>query len=202
MGHVTLVLGGVRSGKSARAEQLVARRASGPVTYVATYLPDPTDSAMAERIAAHRHRRPAAWSTVEAGAQLATVLTDVVGPALVDSLGTWVAAHPRLDPDVDALCRALRTRQADTVLVSEEVGLGVHPETEAGRRFADELGAVNHAVADLADAVLLVVAGRVLPLARWEDVLDDAVADAVVADDDGVADPANANGASPATSSL
>jgi adenosylcobinamide kinase / adenosylcobinamide-phosphate guanylyltransferase len=169
--HVTLVLGGVRSGKSELAERL-AERAPEPVTYVATYVPDPADGDMAARIAAHRHRRPDGWSTVEAGAQLPAALAEVQGPALVDSLGTWLAAHPDLDPDVDALCRALGARLADTVVVSEEVGLGVHPETVAGRRFADQLGAANRAVAALADTVLLVVAGQVLPLAPWDEVVD------------------------------
>lgn len=168
--QLTLVLGGVRSGKSELAERLAAR-VPGPVTYVATYVPDPTDIDMARRIAGHRHRRPATWSTVEAGAQLPAVLAELEGPALVDSLGTWVAAHPRLDPDVPALSRVLQARTADTVIVSEEVGLGVHPETLAGRRFADQLGAANRAVAALADTALLVIAGRALPLLAWDELL-------------------------------
>ena len=89
---------------------------------------------------------------------------------LVDSLGTWVAAHDDLAPDVAELVAALRARAARavgaTVVVSEEVGLGVHPPTEVGRRFADALGALNREVAGVADRVLLVVAGRVLPLDR------------------------------------
>jgi adenosyl cobinamide kinase/adenosyl cobinamide phosphate guanylyltransferase len=66
--------------------------------------------------------------------------------------------------DSTALCEALTRRRGDTVVVSEEVGLGVHPATEAGRRFRDQLGALNQAVAEIADRVLLVVAGRVLRL--------------------------------------
>jgi adenosyl cobinamide kinase/adenosyl cobinamide phosphate guanylyltransferase len=108
--------------------------------------------------------------TVEAGTDLPAALAPLEGHVLVDSLGTWVAAHPDLAPDAAALCAALRTRAAggsgDTVIVSEEVGLGVHPPTEVGRRFADTLGELNRAVADQADRVLLVVAGRVLPLER------------------------------------
>jgi adenosylcobinamide kinase/adenosylcobinamide-phosphate guanylyltransferase len=86
---------------------------------------------------------------------------------LVDALGTWVAAHADLAVDVDELLAVLRARDGDTVLVSDEVGLGVHPSTEIGRRFRDVLGDVNAAVAEHADDVLLVVAGRVLPLARF-----------------------------------
>jgi adenosyl cobinamide kinase/adenosyl cobinamide phosphate guanylyltransferase len=162
---ITLVLGGTRSGKSEVAEGLAAR--SGlPVTYVATGRAD--DAGMVARIAAHRARRPAAWTTVEAGEDLPDVLRDLAGPVLVDSLGTWVAGHDDLDPDPAPLCTALREREGDTVVVSEEVGLGVHAPSEAGRRFTDVLGTLNRAVADVADRVLLVVAGRVLPLERAE----------------------------------
>lgn len=166
---ITLVLGGTRSGKSEVAEALAAG-APGPVTYVATA--QVTDDEMAARVAHHRARRPPAWTTVEAGAgaDLPAVLGDLAGAALVDSLGTWVAGHSDLAPDAEALCAALRARaesaSGDTIIVSEEVGLGVHPPTAVGRRFADVLGALNRAVADEADQVLLVVAGRVLPLAR------------------------------------
>ena len=71
-----------------------------------------------------------------------------------------------VDADTDALCHALTHRDGPTVVVSEEVGLGVHPSTDVGRAFRDALGTVNRAVADVADEVLLVIAGRVLPLAR------------------------------------
>lgn len=164
---ITLVLGGTRSGKSEVAESLAAA-APGPVSYVATGRV--TDDDMAARIAAHRARRPAGWTTVEAGTDLPRTLAGLAGPVLVDSLGTWVAAHADLRPDTAGLCAALRTRAGSgtwpTVVVSEEVGLGVHAPTEAGRRFADVLGSLNRAVADEADRVLLVVAGRVLPLER------------------------------------
>ncbi len=163
---ITLVLGGTRSGKSEVAEGLLP--ATGPVTYVATG--QVTDPDMERRIDLHRARRPGWWTTVEAGADLVAALDQAGGPVLVDSLGTWVAAHDDLAPDVAALVAALRARAARavgaTVLVSEEVGLGVHPPTEVGRRFADALGALNREVAGVADRVLLVVAGRVLPLDR------------------------------------
>jgi len=161
---ITLVLGGTRSGKSEVAEALAARVGAEAVTYVATGTA--TDDDMAGRIAAHRARRPSCWSTVEAGRDLPAVLRDVVGVVLVDSLGTWLAGDPALVPDAAGLCAALQGRRGDTVVVSEEVGLGVHAETAVGRRFADGLGALNRAVADVADRVLLVVAGRILPLER------------------------------------
>lgn len=161
---ITLVLGGARSGKSGVAERL-ASRLPGPVTYVATARVDGSDADHVARVAAHQARRDPAWTTVEAaGPALAEVLVATQGSVLVDSLGTWVTSHDDLVVDVGRLCDALRARQGDTVIVSEEVGLGVHPSSPLGRRFRDALGAVNVAVATVADAALLVVAGRVLPL--------------------------------------
>lgn len=159
---ITLVLGGARSGKSAVAERLMAT--DEPVTIVVTGTA--TDPDMAERIAAHRRRRPAHWTTIEAETDLPGALGVVEGAVLVDSLGTWVSAFADLAPPTEELLAALATRTGPTVVVSEEVGLGVHPETVVGRRFRDVLGEVNRAVADQADEVLLVVAGRVLPLGR------------------------------------
>jgi adenosyl cobinamide kinase/adenosyl cobinamide phosphate guanylyltransferase len=163
---ITLVLGGTRSGKSEVAERMAA--AAGDVTYVATAVADPDDAGFAARIAAHRRRRPASWRTVESGPDLAATLRTVTGPALVDSLGTWVAATPGFEVDVAGLCSALVERGGDTVVVSEEVGLGVHPATELGVEFGDALGDANRAVAAVAGTVLLVVAGRVLTLHPFE----------------------------------
>ena len=143
---ITLVLGGARSGKSAVAEHLVARHAP-PVTYVATM--DPAgDPELEARVAAHRARRAASWSTVvvEPEGDLAGLLSSLAGTVLVDSLGPWVA---RLDAgaveaQAIALCTALVARAGDTVLVSDEVGLAVHPSSAEGRRFRDALGAAEH----------------------------------------------------------
>lgn len=163
---ITLVLGGARSGKSVVAEQRAAL-ASDPVTYVATALVDPADTDHAARIAAHRARRIPSWTTLEvSGAELAPTLARLSGTVLVDSVGTWVTGHGAADVDVDALCRAIVGRSGDTIVVSEEVGLGVHPSSAAGRTFRDVLGVTNVAIAEAADEVLLVVAGRVLPLGR------------------------------------
>lgn len=156
---ITLVLGGARSGKSAVAEEL----AGDDIVYVATA--EVSDADFAARVAVHRDRRPSSWSTVEAGVELPAVVAGLPArTALVDSLGTWVARCEGFAADGPALVSALRGRTADTVVVSEEVGLGVHPETEVGRRWRDALGEVNQQVAAAADRVLLVVAGRVLEL--------------------------------------
>jgi adenosyl cobinamide kinase/adenosyl cobinamide phosphate guanylyltransferase len=159
---LTLVLGGARSGKSAFAEALIERH-PGPLLYVATGTA--VDADMAARIDRHRARRGPAYETIEAGADLTGALAGAPDqPALVDALGTWVAAHVDFAVDVDALVGVLRARRAPTVVVSDEVGLGVHPSTEVGRQFRDALGTVNQAVAAVASDAWLVVAGRGLRL--------------------------------------
>lgn len=167
---ITLVLGGARSGKSLAAESLVARL-PGPVTYLATATVAGDDADHRARVAAHRARRDPSWATIEVGRGLLDALESVEGSVLVDSLGTWVTAcwaslPGGPDPDVEVLCSVLRARTGDTVLVSEEVGLGVHPSSELGRRFRDVMGTVNAAVAEVADEAYLVVAGRLLALDR------------------------------------
>jgi adenosylcobinamide kinase/adenosylcobinamide-phosphate guanylyltransferase len=170
---MTLVLGGARSGKSIVAEGLVVEYAEETnlgVTYVATGIaPTAEDADWAARVMRHRERRPAAWRTVEVAAsfELCAAISAEDGVVLVDSLGTWVAAADAFDVDVAGLCDALANRSAQgrpTVIVSEEVGMGVHPATELGRRFRDNLGDVNRAVAAASDRVLLIVAGRALEL--------------------------------------
>lgn len=163
---IILVLGGSRSGKSRVAES-IASSLPGPVTYVAT-ADSHGDPDFEARIERHRRRRPADWRTVEVGAELIETLHQVTRTVLVDSLGTWVAGHDEFAVDAEALCRALSERQGDTIVVSEEVGLGVHPSTEVGGRFRDALGELNFEVSAIADEVLLVVAGRVLPLAAGQ----------------------------------
>ena len=156
------MLGGARSGKSQVAERVTGGLPL-PVTYLATGAP--VDDDFMARIAVHRDRRPSEWKTVETGADLVTAVKEVAdGTVLIDALGAWVAAHERFHTDTAALIAALTRRRGDTVIVSEEVGLSVHPSSEAGRAFRDALGDVNRAVADIADDVLFVVAGRVLRL--------------------------------------
>ena len=159
---ITLVLGGARSGKSEVAER-IAVRLPAPITYLATLVPG-NDPDLTARIDAHRARRPAGWRTIEAGAELPALLRSVPGPVLLDGLGPWVAASPGMIVDTAAFRATLAGRGADAVVVSEEVGLGVHPATEDGRRFRDALGELNQSVAAVADEVLLVVAGRTLRL--------------------------------------
>ncbi|MGK8508603.1 bifunctional adenosylcobinamide kinase/adenosylcobinamide-phosphate guanylyltransferase [Nocardia asiatica] len=169
----TLVLGGARSGKSAFAEDL-AVRAGGPVRYLATAVPHPDDHDFAERIAQHRARRPAGWSTVES-ADPATILTEPAPSTctLIDDIGTWLTARidardawdaPRgtVSPDTDALIAAVAAYTGDLVIVSPEVGMGVIPATRSGRLFRDEIGILNQRLAQVCDEAFFVIAG--LPL--------------------------------------
>lgn len=169
---IALVLGGTRSGKSEVGERLARALATpdGSVTYVATATA--TDAEFGARIARHRARRPTTWTTVEVGRELPDVLRVTSGLALVDSVGGWVAASD-FDPAIGELCAAVRDRSAPTVLVAEEVGLGVHPPTAPGVRFADAVGAANRALCDVADHVLLVAAGRAVVLDDSTRVVDD-----------------------------
>ena len=157
---VTLVLGGQRSGKSAYAERLI--EAHGPGTYLATA--EAGDADMAERIARHRERRGGDWTTVEEPLELTRALKDHSGnPVLVDCLTLWLANLMAAERDLGAETRALTGALAGlaqpVVLVSGEVGQGVIPATPLGRLFADEAGALNQAVARIAERVVFVAAG-------------------------------------------
>ena len=161
---ITLVLGGARSGKSEFAEGL-ARKGPGPVTYVATASVT-GDADFDDRVRRHRERRPEEWRTDEPGTDLLAYLERERSGAtlLIDSLGTWVASLDGFEADGGRLGRALADRDGDAIVVSEEVGLGVHPSTDIGGRFRDALGDVNQAVSAVADRAYLVVAGRALLL--------------------------------------
>lgn len=173
-----LVTGGARSGKSLEAEQ---RLETFPeVVYVATGGRRDGDPEWAARVGLHRERRPGAWRTEET-CELTELLRADGPPLLIDCLSLWLTdAMDRVAAWEDERWhdggeKALRARVADlvaavrgtrrpVVLVTNEVGSGVVPATSAGRRFRDELGRLNAAVAAECEQVLLVVAGQVLVL--------------------------------------
>jgi len=162
----TLVLGGIRSGKSRWAEEAIASTHS--VRYIATGPAADSDNAWARRIVDHRERRPPHWITVESADVATQLRADPVAPTLVDDLGGWLTAtldrrnwdDAPISPEVDDLVAAVSGFPAPLVLVSPEVGLTVVPGTAAGRRFTDELGALNQRFAACCERVVLIIAGQ------------------------------------------
>jgi adenosylcobinamide kinase / adenosylcobinamide-phosphate guanylyltransferase len=175
--HLTLVLGGARSGKSTYAEALAARSGRA-VLYVATA--EAWDEEMRLRIAAHKAQRPSHWQTVEAprhpgqavqaaldgrglspGVVLVDCLTLLANNVLItlpEDAGE-AGATAALMQEVDELLAAWQTTEAEWIIVSNEVGLGIVPAYPLGRLYRDALGRANQHVAALADTVVLMVAG-------------------------------------------
>ncbi|MEV7995728.1 bifunctional adenosylcobinamide kinase/adenosylcobinamide-phosphate guanylyltransferase [Streptomyces sp. NPDC086077] len=174
----TLVLGGARSGKSVEAERRL--EAFPDVLYVATGGIRNGDGEWAERVAAHRERRPGSWRTVET-CDLVPLLAQEGPPLLIDCLSLWLTdamdavgawddaewadgGEKALRERVHALTDALRCTRRAVVAVSNEVGSGIVPATASGRRYRDELGRLNAAFAAECEQVLLVVAGQAVVL--------------------------------------
>jgi adenosyl cobinamide kinase/adenosyl cobinamide phosphate guanylyltransferase len=166
-----LLIGGARSGKSALAVEL-ALQSDRDVVFVATA--EERDDEMRARIACHRAQRPMRWETVEAPLDLTEALAAAAPErcVVVDCLSLWVAnmleagrSQPEIEERASATAAAAARRLAPLIVVTNEVGLGVVPATPLGRRYRDLLGRVNGIWAEAADEALLVVAGRVLPLA-------------------------------------
>jgi adenosylcobinamide kinase/adenosylcobinamide-phosphate guanylyltransferase len=161
----TLVLGGIRSGKSRWAETAIAGEPA--VRYVATGATAEADPSWAQRVAEHRARRPASWSTVETAGVAALLREDPGTATLVDDLGSWLTTaldrrgwdRGSVAADVDELVSAVDGFAAPLALVSPEVGLTVVAATASGRRFTDELGTLNQRLAQCCEQVVLVVAG-------------------------------------------
>jgi len=168
----TLVLGGIRSGKSHWAETAIAENldTGAQVRYLATGASPPGDRDWQRRVAAHRRRRPDGWRAVESADVAAELRTTPDIPTLVDDLGGWLTAvldgrgweGGSAEPAVEDLAAAVDTFRAPLVLVSPEVGLTVVSPTTAGRRFTDELGSLNQRMASICERVVLVLAGQPL----------------------------------------
>lgn len=162
---VTFVLGGARSGKSRYAESLITALPH-PWVYIATA--EVRDDEMAARVAEHRARREAGWQTIEAQHELPEALkaTPQGAAVLVDCLTLWLSnlMHStfRIDEMTLRLEQALTARDGVTVLVSNEVGLGIVPDNELARRFRDAQGVLNQRIAACSGRVVFMVAG--LPL--------------------------------------
>ncbi len=182
---MSLLIGGARSGKSDLAVRL-GRAWPGQVTFVATATAGDAD--MQRRIDNHQAERPASWALVESPQFSADdarslppddlVIVDCI-TLLVSNLtfggqdgtahgpteqGAAVHGEADIDHHVAMLGEALASRSTPTIVISNEVGLGIHPATELGRTYRDTLGRANRLLATTAETSLFVVAGRVLPL--------------------------------------
>jgi adenosylcobinamide kinase/adenosylcobinamide-phosphate guanylyltransferase len=172
MGAITFLVGGARSGKSTLAVAIGAGHV-GEVVVVATA--EPFDDDMRTRIDRHRAERPP-WPTAEAPVELAAAVRRTPPAALliVDCLTVWLGnlLHAGAADPVTAAAEvidALVDRPGASVVISNEVGMGIHPASELGRRYRDELGRINHSFANAASTSLLVVAGRAVRLSDpWE----------------------------------
>jgi len=177
----TLIVGGARSGKSAFAESLASH--SREVTYVATGGERPGDSEWLERVQAHQSRRPQHWRTLESSDLIGIITNCTSGLLLIDCVSLWLThvldaadawnedeglrslATTQAHHAIDELAAAVRTAGVELIIVSNEVGQGVVPETASGRLFRDLLGIANTKLADACSQAYFMVAGQVLPLA-------------------------------------
>jgi len=174
-GSLTLILGGVRSGKSRFAQELAAQLGGDDVLFVATA--EARDDEMRHRIEHHQRSRPANWQTLERPLGVATAISDlkaVQGVVLMDCLTLLVSnilcnlesplpmideLQQRVESEVDALIAVARDWETHLIVVSGEVGLGVVPEHAMGRMFRDLLGWANQRLAQHATTTYWMVAG-------------------------------------------
>ncbi|MEO5586321.1 MAG: bifunctional adenosylcobinamide kinase/adenosylcobinamide-phosphate guanylyltransferase [Novosphingobium sp.] len=157
------VLGGARSGKSRYAQ---ARAEASPLDLVFVATAEPFDDEMAERITRHQADRGPRWSTVEARIELAGAILEHSRPdrlLLIDCLTLWTSNLMLSGRDItvatEELQRAISTAAGPIIFVANEVGLGIVPDNALARRFRDEAGRINQAVAVSVDEAQLIVAG-------------------------------------------
>lgn len=164
---ITLITGGVRSGKSRYAVELAMRRAEKRV-FIATA--EALDDEMKLRIANHQRERGNAFQTVEAPVFLADAVMKAAGRApltVIDCLTVWVGnllhhfqgKDEAMAAELQSFIQTAASRPADIILVTNEVGFGIMPENPLARRFSDLLGQLNQEMARHSDEVILMVSG-------------------------------------------
>lgn len=167
MGKVTLITGGARSGKSTRALELAATAGAGHRYFIATG--EALDDEMATRIARHKETRSPEFETIEAPVNIIAALAALdarTAIAIIDCLTLWVsnlmglyAADPQILGEADRLAVTLAAASFPTVVVTDEVGMGIVPDNAVSRRYRDLLGWTNQKIAAVADEVILMVTG-------------------------------------------
>ncbi|MEW6040194.1 MAG: bifunctional adenosylcobinamide kinase/adenosylcobinamide-phosphate guanylyltransferase [Elusimicrobiota bacterium] len=166
MGKITFILGGARSGKSSFALALTKKKA-GRTAFIATCRP--LDEEMKRRIALHRAKRPSDWRTFEEPLQL-SALVKKISPKfrvlIIDCLTLFISnillkghSDNVIEKRVIELLKILKKLKCNSILIANEVGLGVVPESKLGRKFRDLAGRINQTVAGLADEVFFITAG-------------------------------------------
>jgi adenosylcobinamide kinase/adenosylcobinamide-phosphate guanylyltransferase len=167
MGKITLILGGARSGKSRYALNLAKKESRRKVAFLATC--EPLDNEMRRRINSHQKSRPAHWQTFEAPGAISIALKKIAGRfdcVLIDCLTLFVSnlllkkIKPRaIEDEVNKFLMLLKKKRAESIIVSNELGLGIVPANKLGRDFRDVAGRVNQMVASKADRVFFMVSG-------------------------------------------
>src|SRR6266851_8886780 len=170
---LVLLIGGARSGKSELALRLASEQDS-PVVFVATA--QAGDAEMAERIAQHQRERPDSWQTIEEPLRLRETIDELNDEdcLVIDCLTLWTAnalealGADQVESQATAAARVAAARTGLTVVITNEVGLGIVPDNALARSYRDLLGRVNAIWAEAADQVYLLVAGRALALAKTD----------------------------------
>ncbi|EJF88933.1 bifunctional adenosylcobinamide kinase/adenosylcobinamide-phosphate guanylyltransferase [Bartonella tamiae] len=168
MANITLILGGVRSGKSAFAEQFVLQKKKQAV-YIATA--EVFDEKMQERVDLHKERRGKQWQETTAPLNILTKLqqfNQLKNIILVDCLTVWLGNlfhyQKNIESHVSSLVEGLKDIQTEIVFVASEVGLGVMPDNQLAREFCDHAGKLNQAISEAASQVYFVAASLPLKL--------------------------------------
>ncbi len=168
----SLILGGVKSGKSRFAEQRAIRwtaqegRSDESIIYLATAENRKDDEAFSSRISRHIAQRPAGWNTIEEPLEISDVIAAASGKdqcVLLECLTLWLSNlfqdETTLASHIEQFCAALKAYEGDIILVSNETGLGIMPPNALARRYGDELGLLHQRIASVCDEVVFIVAG-------------------------------------------
>lgn len=166
MKKIVFILGGARSGKSSYAVEL-AKKLNKRTVFIATCTS--FDDEMKERIKMHKAQRPKEWKVIEEGKDISSVLTNLKNKyeiILIDCLGMWISNllsdglnDKEVEEEVLRLIKSISKFKGVTILVSNEVGMGIVPDNPLARRFRDLLGRANQIIARNADEVIFMQSG-------------------------------------------
>lgn len=174
MGKITFILGGARSGKSSFAVKLAVEDGR-KAAFIATC--EPLDKEMQERIRLHRQKRPREWQTFEAPYDIPAVLKKIKGKSgiiILDCLTLLVSNlmlkggknDVEIEKEILKIISLLKQAKSDSIIISNEVGLGIVPQNKLARQFRDVAGIINQRVASDADEVIFMVSGMPLTLKK------------------------------------